>query len=248
MSYSQTAFNTDGIPNDVTRKARIEGHLPSIIGGGDWHDVWEGGTQITPEPSDSGAQLLIRSTSGNDTVAGTGVQRVLLLYINTAGETVSEQLDMAGTTGVLTTATDIVSIYDFHSTLVGTNKVAVGTITLKNSLDTILYNQITEGGNKSLCTLRHLRPNDTFYITSIVTSGDTKGTDIMLRSDSTDGGEVYPNVWLFAVPITLTEGAVTPTFSPALEIPGGARVKISARSQVGGGTVSVFVNGWLREG
>lgn len=102
------------------------------------------------------------------------------------------------------------------------------------------------GGNKSMSTLRHFLPSSTAYITSLTVSGDTKGTDIMLRSDSNDSGDVFDGVWLFQVPITMSDAPVTVMFNPAIVIPPNARLKVSARAGASGNTVSVFINGWVK--
>jgi hypothetical protein len=110
-----------------------------------------------------------------------------------------------------------------------------------------IYNRIAANGNKSLSSLRYVPIGSSVYVTSMTISGDTKGTDIMLRSDSDDSGNVYPGTWLFQVPVTMSDSPATIFFNPALRIPGGAKTKVSARATAAGSTVSVFVNGWLKE-
>jgi len=244
---NNTVIN-DGIPTGVTRKLRIEGHNPSVGGGLIWNDVWEGGAVIIPEPNQSiGQQIQILSSSASDTLAGTGSQRVRLDFITTADVLTFEEFDLDGVTPVLSVATNITDIIDFHSVQVGSTGAAVGTIDVTDVAGpAVIYNRITPLGNKSLTTLRHLLPTSTFYITDMVLSGDTKGTEVIFRSDSSDSGIVYPGVFLFNVPVTMTDAPSTIKFNPALEIPGTARMKVSARAQAAGNTVSVFMNGWVK--
>jgi hypothetical protein len=247
---NNTVIN-DGIPTGVTRKLRIEGHIESLVGSNVWNDIWEGGALTIPEPNQSvGQQIQILSTgtgAANDTLAGTGAQRVRLDFITTDNVLVFEELDLDGVTPVLTTATNITDIIDFHSVQVGSTGAAVGTIDVTDVAGpSVVYNRITPLGNKSLTTLRHLLPSSTFYITDLVLSGDTKGVDVIFRSDSSDGGTVYPGVFLFNVPVTMSDAPSVIKFNPALEIPGTARMKVSARGQAAGSSISVFINGWVK--
>lgn len=237
-----------GVPTDVTRAVRIEGHNPSIGGGGVWNDIWEGGSLIIPDPNPSGQQMQVFSSSGNDTALGTGARIVRLQYITPSGDILFEDIQLNGTTPVLTVATDIAHIGDLFNKTVGSNEVSVGEVDISDVGDKAkIYNRIASGGNKSLSTLRFVPLLSEVYVTSITISGDTKGTDVILRSDSDDSGNVYPGTWLFQVPITMSDAPTTIFFNPAVKIPGGAKTKVSARAGAAGNTVSVFVNGWLRE-
>jgi hypothetical protein len=238
----------DGIPIGVTRKLRIEGHNGNIGGGLVWNDIWEGGALIIPEPNQSvGQRIQVLSGNAADTLAGTGVQRVRLDFITTDDVLVFEEFDLDGLTPVLSVATNITDIIDFHSVQVGSTGAAVGIIDVTDVAGpAVIYNRITPLGNKSLTTLRHLLPSSTFYITDLVLSGDTKGTEVIFRSDSSDSGIVYSGVFLFNVPVTMTDAPSVIKFNPALEVPGTARMKVSARAQAAGNTVSVFMNGWVK--
>lgn len=236
-----------GIPIDVSRPIRIEGHNPNIGGGNVWNDIWEGGALSIPEPSQSGQQLQILSSSASDTSGGAGAETIRIEYLNTLNELTSEDIVLNGTTPVLTTDVNITDVIDFYSVLTGSNVVAVGDIDITDvGGPTVIYNRIAAGGNKSMSTLRHFLPSSTAYLTSLTVSGDTKGTDIMLRSDSNDSGDVFPNVWLFQVPVTMSDAPVTVNFNPAIVIPPTARVKVSARAGASGNTISVFINGWVK--
>ena len=237
-----------GVPLDVTRVLRIEGHNPSLVGGNVWHDIWEGGATDIPEPSQSGQQLQVQSSNLNDTATGTGARVVRLDYLSSAGELASENITLNGTTPVLTAATNITDVVDLYCVETGSNIVSVGTVDITEPANAaLIYNRIAAGGNKSMSTLRHALPTSTFYLTQMVVSGDTKGTDIMLRSNSNDSGEVFGDYnWLFQVPITMSDAPTTINFNPAIEIPPTARVKVSGRGTNAGNSVSVFINGWVK--
>lgn len=235
-----------GVPIDADRALRIEGHNSNVTGGGVWNDIWEGGADTIPEPSSAGQQIQIVSANINDTATGQGVQRVRIDYLNTLDELTHEEIETNGGT-VLSVATNITDIIDFHAVRVGSNEVSVGNIDITDVGNaSLIYNRIASGGNKSMSTLRHFLPTSTAYITSLTVSGDTKGTDVMLRSDSSDSGIVYPGTWLFQVPITMSDAPTTILFNPAIKIPPTARLKVSARASSSGNTVSVFINGWVK--
>ena len=247
MPFSQIGHN-DGVPLDVTRQLRIEGNLNGIAGNDVWNDVWDGDAVIIPEPPSTGVQLAVKSSSIDDTLAGSGTQRVRLSYLNTSDELTYEDIDLNGQTLVNTVATDITDVIDFHAIQIGTtNGVSAGDIDVVDVGDTEVYCRISENGNKAMSTLRHLLPTSTFYLSNIVVSGDTKGVDVILRSDSTDDGEVFDGVWLFAVPITLSDAPAPIEFKPALKIPPGARIKLSARgANHAAAKISAVINGWVK--
>lgn len=237
-----------GVPEDVTRRFRVEGHNPSLSGGNIWHDIWEGGANIIPEPSQAGQQLQVLSSNVGDTLLGTGAQIVRLDYLNTLDELVSELIELDGTTPVLTDATNITDVVDLYNVSVGANDVSLGNVDITEPANALLiYNRIGLGNNKSMSTLRHALPSTTFYLTQLTVSGDTKGTDVMLRSNSNDSGDVFgDNNWLFQVPITMADSPTTINFNPSIEIPPTARLKVSARGTNAGNSVSVFINGWVK--
>ena len=238
-----------GIPNDVSRKLRIEGHNQSLVGGNVWHDIWEGGAAVIPEPEQVvGEQLAISSSSANDTLLGVGIRRIQVDFLTVEQDGLySEIIDLNGLAESLTVATNITDIIDMHAIEVGTGGFADGIVDLHRVGDGAhIFSRISSGGNKSMTTLRHLLPTSTFYITNAVISGDTKGIDVQIRSDATDSGVVHSGVWMFAAPLTITDAPATIAFNPALEIPPGGRLKVSARGTAGGNSVSVIMNGWVK--
>lgn len=250
LNVSETFINSvgnKGVPTNVIRAARIEGHATSLGGANVWHDIWEGDADIIPEPSPNGEQVQIVSSSNDDAEGGTGSNLVRLEYVNVAGELVSEDIVPTGTTPALSIATDVAHIIDMYNSAVGSGGLSYGDIELTKLGDTsTVYNVIKSGGNKSLCSLRHIPSGDGLYITGMLVSGDTKGTEVMLRSNSSDSGEVFGDTsWLFQVPITLSDAPAPVMFDPAIFIPQGAKVKVSAKGAASGSTVSVFINGWL---
>lgn len=237
-----------GVPDDVTRALRIEGHNQNLAGGNVWCDIWGGGANTIPEPSKLGQQLQVLSSSNSDTELGIGAQIVRLEYLNSLDELTSEDIALDGTTPALTNATNITDIIDFYNVSTGSNSVSVGDIDVTDvGNSSLIFNRIDANGNKSMSTLRHLLPSSTFYLTQMVVSGDTKGTDVILRANSNDSGEVFgDDNWLFQVPVTMSDAPAVINFNPAIVIPSTARMKVSARGTNAGNRVSVFIGGWVK--
>jgi len=240
-------FNIDGVPNNVDRRLRIEGRNSDVSKTGEWVDIWEGPTDIIPEPNPLGETLVIVSSNVNDTLAGTGTQIVQVLYLNTAEQLLAVDVEMNGTTQVVTAVTDMTDVIDILTIQVGSNSVSVGAIdVIENGVGTV-YARIAAGGNKSQSTLRHLLPLSAFYLTGMTVSSSSKGLDVVLRATSDDGGNVIEDVYIYQVPLIVTDAPVYIPFRPAIYIPGRAKVKMSART-VANGThaVATMINGWVK--
>ena len=90
----------------------------------------------------TGEQCRIVSTSDEDSAAGTGVQKVIIVYFTSMWEYKREIVELNGTTPVDTANTDIYRIQHFSAIKTGSHDFAVGTITLKNLTGTNLFAQI----------------------------------------------------------------------------------------------------------
>ena len=121
-----------------------------------------------------GQQLTMVSTSASDNLTGTGLQKVELIYYTATDWTKkSEILELNGLTPVLTTGTDIGRIESFDGYQVGSNNVAEGDITLKDSGATETYAVIEETENKTLRCLHYAEPGCKAFITDILISSHT---------------------------------------------------------------------------
>ena len=238
---------TGGVPLDVSRKLRIEGRNSNVSKTGLWVDIWEGASDIIPEPSQTGETLAIRGNNLNDTLSGTGAWRVRVEYLNTLDQLAFEDVDMNGDALVITGITNFTDVIDFYTIANGSNATPVGDIQILNVAETVEYSVIKEGGNKSQSSLRHLLPTSTFYLTGMLVSSSSKGLEVALRSTSNDSGDVFDRVYLYQVPLTVTDAPVWIPFDPAIEIPPTARVKVSAKT-IAQGThrVSIWMNGYVK--
>lgn len=95
--------------------------------------IWPGPAGAFSIPPAAGVQMTIQSTSANDTLTGTNVQKVEIHYLDSNLDPQFEQISMNGLTPVNTTATDIRFINCMHVYQVGTTHYADGDITAEYS-------------------------------------------------------------------------------------------------------------------
>lgn len=149
-----------------------------------------------------GIQLQIVSTSANDAIAGTGVQKIRIKYYDSDSVAQQEIVEMNGTTPVNTTATDINRIECARAFQVGSGNVAAGIITVKDTGATNLYSQIDANENFCPRCLHYAVPGSKSFVTDILISSNTKeGVEfrLVVTKDFTSldpaGGKVLTGVY-----------------------------------------------------
>ena len=125
------------------------------------------------------AQMTIVSTSNNDTLGGTGVNIILIRGILGDGSELFEAFLMTGTTPSNTT-NSFYRINDIIAVSVGTAKLNVGTITLKNGTD--LLAQMNPNTNISRTMVRTI---------PLGVTGIVKGSYINAGKDESAVSEVH---------------------------------------------------------
>jgi len=250
------------IPNEDFKAKVLKGDVPgwSILRGfGEREgmgvptngcDVWRGndsgvgGDDLIPLIDSAGIQISVKSSSANDTSAGTGVRTIRLHYIKADGTEDSEDLVMNGTTGVTTTDTDIVHVQTLHALTVGSNTVAAGNITAYATVGGDVYNLIALGGNMSMTMPRMVPAGHKLLVMgwdAEISSNDR----IAFRLRSTDDeGVLIEGVFLFkdaAYMAKSNSGQLQALFTaPAFSI-----VKVSAWPDQTGGECSASWWGYL---
>lgn len=94
-----------------------------------------GGSTLTQITASNGTRLQIVSTNANDTVAGSGLRKLTISYLDSNLDRQTETLSLNGTTPVLTTATNIRYIDEWQTTDRG--GATAGTVTLKTYPDNV---------------------------------------------------------------------------------------------------------------
>ena len=255
--------NIDGRPRvsnidyliDVS-KENISGHIHDwsigerdgvdVVTNGE--DIWRGTASTIPIPSVSGEQMTVVSSSSNDTLSGTGVQSIRIYYLDSNGDAKTEDINMNGTVGVNTIATDITFINQMHAISVGSNTVSVGQITIhKLGAPSTVYNLIDVGGNKDLTCFYKVPSSVNFYITEWHGSiTGNKPSAIRLRS--TDWKNTLFNganpIFIFKDTAFMAEDSFDRHFYPPIKIPGGSIIKVTAWATQAGGKISANINGF----
>ncbi|MCP5015839.1 MAG: hypothetical protein GY938_11320 [Ketobacter sp.] len=170
-------------------------------------DLWPGNDLASaptshttvPTPSASGEQMEWLSESANDTIAGTGIQKVKLEVLRVSGARRTIELDTNGTTPVALPDTDVIFINDMYSSQVGSNNVAAGHGFVRNvATPGLVYDMIAAGGNRSLVP---------HYMVPVglklklehwdASEGQGKRVSVRIRADCTPGGVRQAGVFLF---------------------------------------------------
>jgi hypothetical protein len=127
--YGHTRFSKNGYNMDVDDTEE---------------DMWMvGGTYVWPTAP---MQMEIVSSSALDTnTTGTGVQSVLISYLDTNYIARTERLALNGVTAVPTVATNILRVNAFRADTVGTGGRAAGNIDIRHINDTPIYSRIGAG-------------------------------------------------------------------------------------------------------
>lgn len=199
-------------------------------------DLWEGGTGTYVFPT-VGQQMRFVSSSASDALAGTGIQKIHIHYLDSNYQPKVETVSLNGTTPVLTVATDIFRINAMHAIQVGSAGVAVGNVSLTNTAATVTYAYLSAGFNWARQAIYTVPDGYTGYITHWqASSGAATGnhfTQISLRA-TCHMGILVPGVFLLIDEVgTLNNGGAI-NYAIPIQIPGKADVKISAISDAGG--------------
>jgi hypothetical protein len=216
-------------------------------------DLWDnGGTYVFP--ANTGIRMRIVSSSISDAgdPVGTGALTVDIHYLDAAGESQEEQLTLNGTTEVLTVATNIRRIIDFHVKTVGTNRTAVGNISLTNTAGNVTYAVIPAGNNRARQAVYTVPLGKKLFVNALWGgSGAVSGAhycEIMLRATcDVIESELLPGVFNHKTGLVVLNGASSVYFPIPITFPALADVKLTALSDASNASVVVSggFSGWL---
>lgn len=202
------------------------------------HDVAEflGTARAIYLPPSTGVAMQISSTSDmEESVGGTGVFEVNVVYLTAAGVQQSELIALTGTTTISIAGGALIRrIQWMHATRVGTNGVAVGTITIRKTSTLEIVEQITAGGNMSLSARYTIPLGYTGYLISWQASAGANAQDFMLRATVDKlARTILPNidgpllVFVFQDENLLAQGAQFDTRLSFMKCPPLCDVKVS---------------------
>lgn len=190
-------------------------------------------------PNPGGIQLALKSTSGSDTAAGTGVRTVGIHYLDPDYNEQEEVVIMNGATLVNTVATNINHIQWIHTESVGSGGIAAGNISVVNLAETITYEYITAGGNQSLSSRYTIPLGKTGFLLNWHVSGLKKRMNFFLRAtcDRTHRN-FLEGVFLFQDTEVCENSNSGLLSGKGLSFPEKTTIKISAQAEVTGGQAS----------
>lgn len=193
-------------------------------------------TTVIPNPG--GIQLELVSSLAADDIAGTGIQKVEIHYLDTSNAEQNETVEMSGVAPKTTIATDINKIQWIHAKQVGSGGVAAGNITLRTTggggSD---FSYIKAGGNQSLSAIYHIPAGKTGYILGWNASGIIKIINFSLRATMERFDQaLLPGIFLFQDVLSLSDSVSGwIKFESPIKVPALATVKISGISSAAGG-------------
>lgn len=198
-----------------------------------------------------GVALEVVSSDANDTLAGTGIQKVKITYLDVDFSEQTQILNMAGLTPVPLTDVTIFRVNSIRATQVGTNNMAVGNVTcrLVGGAATV-YRQIEAGFTRGRGLTYTVPLGKTLYITSIaVSSGHTTSGKIVKWTGRAKVDDSASTVKIdFFQPffeILTQDNSFYRNFEMPIVIPATADLKMSAISNGADSFCSCALRGWI---
>ncbi len=231
----------DSISGGTSEELSAFGSRSAVSTATNGDDIWVGTATTLPIPPDAGEQMQVVSTSALDNGGGTGIRTLDIHYIDANGAAKEEIITMNGITAVSTVATNIRFVQEIHAFTVGSNGVAVGTITIfQSGAPATVYTQISPGFNRSLNTARMVPANKVLLIRSWSCSGGAaaggKTADIRLRITS-HHGSLIARVFQGQDNFIIFNTGIFKTFEPPIVVPAFGIVKCTSYATVGGADV-----------
>lgn len=158
-----------GLLSDATT---VFGRAQGYIGTSATSGVAIRATTYTPQGAN--AQRSVKSTSANDTSAGTGARTIVLNYLTAGFVLKSETITMNGTTAVATVATDIAYIESIQVATVGSGGGNAGTIQVwtNNNGTGATWGSIAASDNQTFWAHHYVPAGATCYVVGF-TAGST---------------------------------------------------------------------------
>lgn len=179
-----------------------------------------------------GTTLYLYSTNANDTAAGTGIQSVRTVYIDSNGDELVRTDALAGNTPVAI-GSGYKAIQWMESSAVGSGGVAAGNITISstNGAPTVAttFERITAGGGRSLSGRYVIPTGQNGYLERWTAGAIGNSMDVRLRADVfSDTRALSAGAFHFMDRAYLASGQEGVWAQDYDRYPAGATIKISA--------------------
>lgn len=213
--------------------------------------LWADGVWYIPNQT-TGERVQIQSTNANDTVGGSGIQQIDLHYLDDQLVFRTEQINLNGTTPVLTTATNIRFIQCGHMNLYGSLKAAAGNITFTRvGLPTEIFNQINATYNRCSSSARMVPAGKRAVVYSLVgscTSGAGKDAKISIASTYFQGHDYTADAVLIPFgSIAMQDSGIPMTFKTPFCFYEGVVIAMTYSSGNAGLLITGDWFGWIED-
>jgi hypothetical protein len=200
----------------------------------------------------SATALEVISSNANDTVAGSGVQKVRISYLDGDYSSQSEIVSLNGTTSVPLTDTTILRVNAIRATQVGAGLVAAGNISCRLvAAPNTVYRQIETGFTRGRGLTYTVPLGKTLYITSIsISSAAAEAGKAVVRwigraqVDDNDPTTKINFFQPFFEKLTL-DASFYREFEIPIRIPATADLKLSVTSAVVSSSCNCEIRGWI---
>ena len=199
----------------------------------------------------AGVALEVVSSSGSDTIDGTGVQNVRVSFLDADYASKTEIISLAGATPVPLVDTTVLRVNALRATQIGTGLVAAGEITCRLvGAPATVYRTISTGYTRGRGLAYTVPLGKTLYLTSItVSSGYTTAGKVVRWIGRAQVDDSAPTVRIaFFQPffeIITQDSSFHADFDMPIVIPATADLKVSAVSNGAGSFCSCALRGWL---
>lgn len=211
-------------------------------------DLWEWPTPIYVFPT-AWQQMQVISSSINDTLAWTWIQKIHIHYLDSNYIEHTETIPLNWTTPVNTVATDIFRINAMHRYQVWTGWISAWNISLTNSAWTITYWYILAGFNTARQAIYTAPAGKNWYISHWqASSGSSWNHFCQITLKTTSHLWVnLPWVFLIADEVWSQNWGVEVNFPIPIQIPEKSDFKITAISDASNANVTALgaVMGWF---
>ena len=250
-----------GIPHTVNYETaigldKVSGHthfrgigfrsgISATVGG---DDIWEGASVVQPFPNQTtGEQIRIKSTSANDTLLGSGAQKMHIHYLDNLGNAQFIEMSFNGVNYVNSIPTNIRFLQKTHVSSIGTAfTTAQGDITIEHISNGTVYDIIKAGDNTSLSAARMVPAGYKFFMNYVCATGSSnKPLVVKLRATCDDEGIITPNVFLYNEVFSIQDSGVPLMLPICRSFPPFTIIKGTATSTQIGGDVTLSYGGWL---
>ncbi|MHB0965287.1 MAG: hypothetical protein ACYC36_02425 [Bellilinea sp.] len=211
-------------------------------------DLWDGptGTYVPPAAP---IQMQLVSASANDAAAGTGVQTVLIHYLDHNYNPQTTLVTLNGVTPVVTVPADILRVNDMHAVTVGSGGAPAGVISLQAVGGAITYAIMGVGYNRARMPMFTVPAGKTGYVIQWQGSSGSPAATHFVNIDllaTTHDGVLLPGVFLYHDGMAGQNTASEVHLDIPLVLPEKTDIKMSAISDSGTANATAVGNfiGW----